>query len=103
MLERNYNYCPWCGKRLIPKPNKNMINYCCFCGKKLRNNTEKLMREVKCTICHKNVFPRRHKSIKCSYCGSIYHATCVSSWLLKYNACPMCQNVFLFPNKVLPI
>ncbi|MFX1554074.1 MAG: RING finger domain-containing protein, partial [Promethearchaeota archaeon] len=60
-------------------------------------------KKVQCIICHKMVDPNRHEIISCSYCGSMYHSTCVSSWLLKYNACPMCQNVFVFPHKTMPI
>ena len=102
LSEKNYNYCPNCGRKL-PKSNNNKLNYCQFCGKKLKTSKEILNRKVQCTICHKMVDPYRHKTIGCSYCGSLYHSTCVSPWLLKYNACPMCQNVFLFPSKIIPI
>ncbi len=61
------------------------------------------MKKAQCIICHKIVDPNRHKSIRCSYCGGLYHYKCVSSWLQKYNACPMCQNVFLYPNKIIPV
>ena len=51
-----------------------------------------------CTICHKDISLKRSTIIKCSYCDSQYHSTCITSWLLKYNSCPMCLNVFLIPN-----
>lgn len=102
LSERIYNFCPKCGKK-ISKINVDKTNFCCFCGKKLKDKKTKLIRNVQCTICHKIVDLNRHKTIKCSYCGSIFHTTCVSSWLLKYNACPMCQNVFIFPNKTTPL
>ena len=102
MPERKLNFCPYCGKRL-PKSNKEKMNFCCYCGKKLKQYKEKFTKRVQCTICHEITDPSKHLTIKCSYCGSIYHSTCVSTWLQKYNACPMCQNIFLFPNKVLPL
>ncbi|MFX0142229.1 MAG: RING finger domain-containing protein [Candidatus Hodarchaeota archaeon] len=102
MSERNYNFCPYCGKKL-PQFIRYETNFCGFCGRRLKKNKENLIKKVQCIICHKPVDPNRHNTIKCSYCGSMYHSICVSSWLLKYNACPMCQNVFLFPNKIIPI
>ncbi|MFX0021966.1 MAG: hypothetical protein ACFE9S_06540 [Candidatus Hermodarchaeota archaeon] len=102
MSEKIYNFCPYCGRKL-PKSKDYKAVYCCYCGKKLQVKRDNLMKNVQCIICHRIVDPNRHKNIKCPYCGSMYHLTCVSSWLLKYNACPMCQNVFLFPNKIIPI
>ena len=102
MPERNLNFCPYCGRKL-PKSKNYKAYYCCFCGKKFQRRLEFLMKKVQCIICHKIVDPNRHITIRCSYCGGMYHSTCVSSWLLKYNACPMCQNVFLFPNEIIPI
>ncbi|UCC20097.1 MAG: hypothetical protein JSV62_02110 [Promethearchaeota archaeon] len=99
-MEKIYNFCPYCGRKL-PKSNKYKINYCCFCGKKVKNSQSNLIREIQCVICHKNIGPNLQKTITCSYCGSRYHSTCVSSWLFKYNACPLCQNVFIFPNNIL--
>ena len=96
--EKFYNFCPNCGKKL-PKLNIDKLNFCSFCGRKLnKSKTRK-----SCTICHERVITGPTKAIKCSFCGSMYHSTCVSSWLLKYNACPMCQNVFIFPNKTVSI
>lgn len=100
MPERRYNFCPFCGKRL-PKVYKREPNFCFFCGKKLKQNELKLIRKVQCTICYEIVDPNMHMTIICSFCGSNYHSTCVASWLHKYNACPMCQNIFLYPKKFL--
>ncbi|MFX0004080.1 MAG: DUF1272 domain-containing protein [Candidatus Hodarchaeota archaeon] len=102
MSEKKYNFCPYCGRKL-PKSTNYKIYYCCFCGKKFQLKHENLIMRAQCTICHKIVDPSKHNTIICSYCGSIYHSTCVTSWLVKYNACPMCQNVFLFPNKIIPL
>ncbi|MFX1572634.1 MAG: RING finger domain-containing protein [Promethearchaeota archaeon] len=94
------NYCPYCGIKLS-KINSSKANFCCHCGNKLRHEYKKTYQKVQCTICHKYISHEYQNIIKCSYCGSQYHESCVSSWLLKYNACPMCQNVFIFPNKEL--
>ncbi|MFX1366296.1 MAG: RING finger domain-containing protein [Promethearchaeota archaeon] len=102
MSEKILNFCPYCGRKLS-EFNKDKIKYCCFCGKKLKNEKEKSITQVQCTICHIKIDPDKYKTIKCSFCGSTYHFRCVSSWLQNYNACPMCQNVFLFPNKPIPI
>ncbi|MFX1502694.1 MAG: hypothetical protein ACFFDH_17165 [Promethearchaeota archaeon] len=102
MPEKVYNFCPYCGRKL-PKSENYKSFYCCFCGKKFQFKQENSMKKVQCIICHRIVDPLRHKNIRCSYCGSMYHSRCVSPWLLKYNACPMCQNVFLFPSKIVPI
>ncbi|MEE9379717.1 MAG: RING finger domain-containing protein [Candidatus Lokiarchaeia archaeon] len=102
MSNKRYNFCPFCGKRLL-KFDKNKTNFCCYCGKKLKIEKEKLKQKVQCTICHIMIDPNKYKIIKCTFCGSMYHSTCVSSWLQKYNACPMCQNVFLFPNKAIAL
>ncbi|NVM34245.1 MAG: hypothetical protein HWN81_01535 [Candidatus Lokiarchaeota archaeon] len=102
MSNKKFNFCPFCGNRLH-KFDKNKTNFCCYCGKRLKIEKEKLKQKVQCTICYNIVDPNRHRTINCSFCGSKYHTTCVASWLLKYNACPMCQNVFLFPNKTIPL
>ena len=102
LTEKSINFCPYCGKK-IPKSYNYKTFYCCFCGKKFRYNEEDVAKKVQCIICHRIVDPNRHKNIRCPYCGSMYHLTCVSSWLLRYNACPMCQNAFLYPNKIIPI
>ena len=102
MSNNIYNFCPYCGKR-IPKFDKNKTNYCCFCGLKLIKRSNNTIKKVQCTVCHNFIDSNMNKTIKCTFCGSMYHSTCVSSWLQKYNACPMCQNVFIFPNKILNI
>jgi len=99
---RIYNFCPYCGKQL-PRSDNGKTNFCSFCGKKLKKDHEKFLKKVQCTVCHQFINPSRQTTIKCSFCESIYHSTCVSSWLIKYNACPMCQNVFILPNKILPL
>ncbi|MFX1451684.1 MAG: hypothetical protein ACFFCM_12615 [Promethearchaeota archaeon] len=95
-----YNFCPYCGKKL-PKSNIGKPNYCCYCGKKLSNKKDKSITKAHCTICHRIVDLHKHRIIRCSFCESLYHESCVTSWLEKYNACPMCQNVYLFPQKTL--
>ncbi len=100
MSGKAFNYCPHCGKKL-PKTNGSKANFCCYCGRKLRNENKKTYTRIQCTICHKYISNEYINTIKCSYCGSQYHSSCVTSWLLKYNACPMCQNVFIFPDKKL--
>ncbi|MFX1313874.1 MAG: RING finger domain-containing protein [Promethearchaeota archaeon] len=97
MSEKAYNYCPYCGIKLLKKYSSK-ANFCYHCGKKLRNVNKRIYPKVQCTICHKYISHEHLNTIKCSYCGSQYHESCVSSWLLKYNTCPMCQNVFIFPN-----
>lgn len=59
------------------------------------------MKSVQCTVCHELILPRTTEIIKCSYCGSQYHYSCVYDWLARHNSCPMCQNVFLNPNLVI--
>ncbi|MFW9878268.1 MAG: RING finger domain-containing protein [Candidatus Thorarchaeota archaeon] len=100
MSEKNFNFCPYCGRKL---PQSNKVNYCCFCGENLKKSRLNLVRKIHCTICHEIINPNLYEAIVCPYCGSIYHSTCVSSWLFKYNACPLCQNVFIFPNKALTL
>ena len=96
----SYNYCSYCGNKL-PDHNKNKANFCCYCGKQLRIEKIKISNQrIQCTICHKYINYNEAKTITCSYCGSKYHDYCISSWLIKYNACPMCQNVFLNPNLI---
>ncbi|MFX1390293.1 MAG: RING finger domain-containing protein [Promethearchaeota archaeon] len=95
-----YNFCPFCGKK-ISRFSRSKSNYCSYCGKRLVIKIERSNIKVQCTICHKNVNPDVNRAITCSFCGSLYHESCVSSWLKKYNACPMCQNVYLYPNKTI--
>ena len=98
MSVKTINYCPNCGKRLH-NSHGSEAKFCRYCGHKLRIENKSRYNKVQCTICHKYISHEDLNTIKCSYCGSQYHESCVFSWLLKYNACPMCQNVFIFPNK----
>ncbi|MHA1240008.1 MAG: RING finger domain-containing protein [Promethearchaeota archaeon] len=100
MTGTNFNYCPNCGKK-IQKSTSNVVNFCCYCGRKLKKKKLNSRDRIQCTVCHEFIWYGRSRTIKCSFCGSQYHYSCVSSWLTKYNSCPMCQNVFLNPNLVL--
>lgn len=96
MTKYSYNYCIYCGNKL-PDYNKNQANYCCYCGKQIRIEEIKPSNKgIQCTICH-NYIHNKNRVITCSFCGSKYHEYCVSAWMIKYNACPLCQNVFLNP------
>ena len=95
MMLTEVNYCPYCGKK-INELKISQLNYCCFCGTNLKK-VRSLQRGVQCTICHDFINPKKDKQIKCSFCGSQYHSNCITSWLLEYNSCPMCLNVFLMP------
>ena len=94
-----FNYCPYCGKK-IQGLNISQLNYCCFCGIKLRKNYKSSKMKTQCTICHEYIGQKKNNTIKCSYCDSQYHPACITSWLLKYNSCPMCLNVFLMPKSI---
>ncbi|MFX0082872.1 MAG: RING finger domain-containing protein [Candidatus Hodarchaeota archaeon] len=96
---QKFNYCPYCGKK-IQDLNVSQLNYCCFCGNKLKKSNKSQKIRTKCTICHENISLKRNNTIKCPYCDSQYHSTCITAWLLKYNSCPMCLNVFLMPDLV---
>ena len=87
------NYCPYCGFNL--KKYKEP-NYCSHCGKKLKRFSSYGLKRVKCGICHKYVESYDNR-ISCSYCESIFHKSCVYRWILQYNACPLCQNIYLIP------
>ncbi len=100
MSDTNFNYCPNCGKR-IQKSNSKKVNFCCYCGHKLKIKDRTSQKNIQCTICHEFMGYRSTRIIKCSFCGSKYHDSCVYDWLARHNACPMCQNVFLNPNLVL--
>ena len=99
MSDTNFNYCPNCGKK-IQKSNSRKINFCCYCGRELKTKKVNLHDRIQCTVCHEFIWQGRSRTIKCSFCGSQYHYSCVSSWLTKYNSCPMCQNVFLNPTLI---
>ena len=97
-MQNNYNYCPYCGRKLPLFKSSEQI-FCCFCGKQMKKEKSKKKR-VQCTICHKDIDLHKKQIIICSFCGSKYHYSCIYSWLLKFNSCPMCQNVFLNPNLI---
>lgn len=96
MVSTKLKYCPYCGKRC----EMQKINFCTYCGKNLKRFNSSSIKKVSCTICHEPVYLREKENIKCSYCGSQFHRTCITSWLLKYNSCPLCLNVFLIPKQV---
>ena len=89
------NYCPYCGTHL-----KSLINlkpnYCPHCGEKLQERIKHGLNKIKCAICHEYV-EIHAKKIVCSYCGSTFHESCVHKWILKFNACPLCQNIYIIP------
>lgn len=95
-MEYKLNYCPYCGKKLGTY-NGKQPNFCSRCGKKLKKSKNSLEGTVQCTICHKFIILGTKNIIKCSFCGSKFHYSCVASWLMEHNSCPMCQNVFLNP------
>lgn len=89
------NFCPNCGGKLL-QSGSSVNNYCLYCGSKLKRNNNSSIKAVGCTICHKSINDNDN-TIKCSFCESSYHYSCVANWLAKYNACPMCQNQFIIP------
>jgi hypothetical protein len=97
MEERIYNYCPYCGVKIL-KSHNHQINYCPNCGQKLKLEKYDKHDKVQCVVCHRYIWSGRFDTIECSFCGSKYHTKCVFSWLIKYNSCPLCQNVFLKPS-----
>jgi len=101
MPERVLNYCPNCGLKLLKSVNFK-TNFCCYCGHKLKIKDNPSQENIQCTICHEFIRHRSPQIVKCSFCGSKYHYSCVYDWLVSHNACPMCQNVFLNPKIVLP-
>ncbi len=97
LVMNKFRYCPYCGK-LIQGSNSSQLNYCRFCGIKLNiNNSNFPNLKIQCTICHDPINLEKSSSIQCSFCDSQYHTTCITPWLLKYNSCPMCLNVFIMP------
>lgn len=97
MNSTRVKYCPYCGKRF----EKHNINFCTYCGKNLKMFNKAPIKKVSCTICHETLDLREKEKIKCAYCGSQFHRKCITSWLLKYNSCPLCLNVFLMPKQLL--
>jgi len=97
MVPSKMNYCPYCGKCF----EKHNINFCTYCGKNLRRFNSSPIKRVSCTICHEPLSSWEKEKIRCTYCESQFHRKCITSWLLEYNSCPMCLNVFLHPNPIL--
>jgi endogenous inhibitor of DNA gyrase (YacG/DUF329 family) len=93
---KTINYCPACGSKIGNLNNKP--NYCPFCGNNLKLREKDLLKVIDCAVCHQKV-DKNQESITCSFCGTIFHYNCVSNWLLQHNACPLCQNRFIFPQK----
>lgn len=83
------NYCTSCGTRLVKQEKIN-------CGANLVKKRGNQRPIGKCTICHKTVYSKDN-IVKCAFCDSKYHYSCVASWISKHNACPMCFNVYLTP------
>lgn len=90
------NYCPDCGTKLGNLGNEP--NYCPFCGSNLKSRKKNELKPIDCAVCHQKV-DESQNSIKCAFCGTIFHYNCVSNWLLQHNACPLCQNRFVIPEK----
>ncbi|MBY9003682.1 MAG: hypothetical protein KGD73_06895 [Candidatus Lokiarchaeota archaeon] len=93
------NFCPYCGKKLGTYNGKRP-NFCSSCGQKLNKAVISKKGKVQCTICHDFIILGTENIIKCSFCESRFHYSCVSSWLIEHNSCPMCQNVFLNPTLI---
>ena len=98
MQERSYNYCPYCGIKIL-RSKGCQVNYCRNCGKKLNKGEVNIVSRVQCPICRQYVWQGRLDTIECSFCGSKYHSKCVTNWLTRYNSCPLCQNVYLKPRE----
>ncbi|TFG15945.1 MAG: hypothetical protein EU531_07875 [Promethearchaeota archaeon] len=88
------NYCPYCGFNL---QKYKTPNFCSHCGRKLRKKPNYSPNRMQCGICHKYV-ELDDDCISCSFCGGKFHKYCVSRWILQYNACPICQNIYVIPN-----
>ncbi len=93
---KRMNYCYNCGVKL-KEYIEGKTNFCVKCGIKLADNSKNSAKKVQCTICHEYLDLEKERTIKCSFCESIFHYSCVANWLSKHNACPMCQNQFLIP------
>ncbi|TFF88621.1 MAG: hypothetical protein EU548_08615 [Promethearchaeota archaeon] len=88
------NFCPYCGVS-FSKYKSIRLNYCPKCGEKL-TALSSIQDQVQCGICHQYIVFERNR-ISCSYCGNHFHYSCVGRWLMEHNACPICQNVYVFP------
>ena len=89
------NYCPYCGDKLKHFANLEP-NYCPMCGVRLIKRNKYNSNRIQCVICHEYV-EFNAKKVICPYCGSTFHESCVRRWILKYNSCPLCQNIYIIP------
>ena len=99
MTNHNFRFCPYCGRR-FSKPNTVHINFCPSCGKSLSKFYFSSLKKISCVICHENINSQENRNIKCPYCGSQFHRSCITNWLLDYNCCPLCLNTFLMPKTI---
>ncbi|KAF6167311.1 hypothetical protein GIB67_043172 [Kingdonia uniflora] len=49
-----------------------------------------------CSICIEK-FKNSGNVAKQMPCGHLYHSTCISSWLSRYNTCPLCRSIVHLP------
>ncbi|KAF6160060.1 hypothetical protein GIB67_032897, partial [Kingdonia uniflora] len=49
-----------------------------------------------CSICIEE-FKNSGKDAKQMPCGHVYHSTCISPWLSRYNTCPICRSLVPLP------
>ncbi len=89
------NYCPYCGVRLRSLVDSEP-NFCPMCGVRLIKRIKYGLNRIQCAICHEYV-EINAKKIICSFCGSTFHVSCVHRWILQYNSCPLCQNIYIIP------
>ncbi|KKM71597.1 hypothetical protein LCGC14_1429030 [marine sediment metagenome] len=61
------------------------------------------MKKKQCIICYEMVHEKSINVVKCIFCESLSHIKCVAEWLVKYNACPLCQNSFIIPKVILVV
>ncbi len=94
-ITHEIRYCPNCGVNLKNKINPK-LNFCPYCGENLKFHKKSISNNIQCVICHEYV-ETNAKKIICSFCGSIFHESCATNWISKYNSCPMCQNQFVYP------
>ncbi|TFF88617.1 MAG: hypothetical protein EU550_00985 [Promethearchaeota archaeon] len=92
---RKINYCSKCGVKFSDFVNY-VPNFCPNCGFQVVTKHTISNSNLKCLICHKHIL-KHQKVIICSYCSSVFHYSCSAVWFNRHNACPLCQNVFLYP------
>jgi hypothetical protein len=93
--KKKIKFCSKCGIKF-----SNFVdfipNFCPNCGIevfRIENNSPGVN---KCLICHKPILSHQ-RTIECSYCSGSFHYSCSAAWFNRHNACPFCQNVFLYP------